>query len=174
MTKRKSGLGYRALFGLLAGAMLWTLSCSGDASAQSRATIDAGTTITVRTNEEIQGSNSDGRVFSGVVDQDVLNRGGNVAIPRGAEVELLVRNISKNQVALDLESVTVNGQRYGIRRTVSPTINGRTVSEPIGELVNSLAAGPRSARSSAQLPVAEKARRLAVELARQRELVPRS
>jgi hypothetical protein len=115
MTKCKSGLGYRALFGLLAGAMLWTVSFAGDASAQSRGTIDAGTTITVRTNEEINASNSDGRVFSGVVDQDVINRAGNVAIPRGAEVELLVRSISKDQVALDLDSVTINGQRYGIQ-----------------------------------------------------------
>ena len=115
MTKCKSGLGYRALFGLLAGAMLWTLSLAGDVNAQSRGTIDAGTTIAVRTNEEINASNSDGRVFSGVVEQDVVNRAGNVAIPRGADVELLVRSISKNQVALDLESVTVNGQRYSIQ-----------------------------------------------------------
>jgi hypothetical protein len=125
MTSCKSGLGYRALPSLLAGVMLWTLSFAGGANAQSLRTIDAGTTITVRTNEEIQGSNSDGRVFSGVVDQDVLNRGGNVAIPRGAEVELLVRNIAKNQVALDLESVTVNGQRYGIQSEDSVASNQR-------------------------------------------------
>jgi hypothetical protein len=49
------------------------------------------------------------------VDQDVVNRNGNVAIPRGANVELLVKKIAKNQIALDLESVTVNGQRYGIQ-----------------------------------------------------------
>jgi hypothetical protein len=54
-------------------------------------------------------------VFSGVVDEDVVNRGGNVAIPKGANVELLVKSVSKNQVALDLDSVTVNGQRYGIQ-----------------------------------------------------------
>jgi hypothetical protein len=115
MTSGKSRLGCRGLHGLLAGAMLWTLSFASGASAQSVGTIDAGTTITVRTNEEINASNSDGRVFSGVVDRDVVNRGGNVAIPRGANVELLVKNISKNEVALDLESVTVNGQRYGIQ-----------------------------------------------------------
>jgi hypothetical protein len=95
--------------------MLWTLSLASGTSAQSLGTIDAGTTITVRTNEEINASNSDGRVFSGVVDQDVVNRGGNVAIPRGANVELLVKNASKNEVALDLDSVTVNGRRYGVQ-----------------------------------------------------------
>jgi hypothetical protein len=95
--------------------MLWTLSFAGSANAQSLGTIDAGTTITVRTNEEINASNSDGRVFSGVVDQDVLNRSGNVAIPRGADVEMLVKSVANKQVALDLESVTINGQRYGIQ-----------------------------------------------------------
>jgi hypothetical protein len=63
MTRRRSGLGYRALPGLLAGAMLWTLSFASGASAQSVGTIEAGTTITVRTNEEINASNSDGGCF---------------------------------------------------------------------------------------------------------------
>jgi hypothetical protein len=115
MTKCKSGVGYWAISGLLAAAMLWTPSFAGGASAQSPGTIDAGTTISVRTNQEINAGNSDGRVFSGVVDQDVVNRGGSVAIPRGANVELLVKNISKNDLALDLDSVTVNGQRYSIQ-----------------------------------------------------------
>jgi len=95
--------------------MLWTLSFASGASAQSLGTIDAGTTITVRTNEEINAKNIDGRVFSGVVDEDVVNRGGNVAIPRGSNVELLVKSVANNQVALDLDSVTVNGQRYGVQ-----------------------------------------------------------
>src|SRR5437762_1315026 len=103
MTNFKSG--YRGLHCLLAGAVLWTLSFAIGASAQSSGTIDAGTTITVRTNEQINASKSDGRVFTGVVDQDVVNRSGNVAIPRGSNVELLVRKISNNEVALDLDSV---------------------------------------------------------------------
>src|SRR5690242_7101140 len=115
MTNCKSGFGYRACSVLLAGAMLWTMSCATNVSAQSVGTIEAGTTITVRTNEGINSGNSDGRVFSGVVDQDVVNNRGNVAIPRGANVELLVKRIANKQVALDLDSVTVNGQRYGIQ-----------------------------------------------------------
>jgi hypothetical protein len=42
----------------------------------------------------------------------VRNRNGNVAIPRGSDVELVVREISNNEVALDLNAITVNGQRY--------------------------------------------------------------
>jgi hypothetical protein len=95
--------------------MLWTLSFAGTASAQSARTIDAGTTITVRTNEQINANNNDGRVYSGVVEQDVINRGGNVAIPRGSNVELMVKNVANKQLALDLDSVTVNSQRYGIQ-----------------------------------------------------------
>jgi hypothetical protein len=145
--------------GVLAGVMLWTLSCAGGAGAQSLGTIDAGTSITVRTNEEINASNSDGRVFSGVVERDVIDRGGNVGIPRGANVELLVRNIAKNQVALDLDSVTVNGQRYGIQSqdsVISPQqadglgANKRTGTfvgggAAIGAIIGAIAGGGKGA-----------------------------
>jgi hypothetical protein len=113
----KSGLGF------LAGAVLWTLSFAAAVGAQSARTIDAGTTITVRTNEAINANSSDGRIFSGVVDQDVVNRGGSVAIPRGSNVELLVRTMSKNQVELDLDSVTTQsslGRRRASERTGAP------------------------------------------------------
>jgi len=77
-------------------------------------TIDAGTSITVRNNEEINAKDSDGRVFSGVVEKDVMNRQGMIAIPRGSEVEMVVKPTSNNEVALDLSSVSVNGHRYGV------------------------------------------------------------
>jgi len=122
MTSNKSRLPYRSPLGLMVGVILWTLFIPTSASSQLRyrdssslGTIDAGTTITVRTNEAINVSNSDGRVFSGVVDKDVISRSGSVAIPRGSDVELLVRNVSNNEVALDLDAVTVNGQRFGIK-----------------------------------------------------------
>jgi hypothetical protein len=143
MMNCKSGQGYRSLRILLAGAMLWTLSFAGGASAQSIGTIDAGTTIAVRTNEAIDASKSDGRVFSGVVDQDVVNSGGNVAIPRGANVEMLVKNISKNQFALDLDSVTVNGRRYGIQSddsVVSSQADGLGANKRTGKFVGGGAA----------------------------------
>ena len=138
MTKYKSGLDNRALRVLLAGAMLWTLSFAGGASAQSIGTIDAGTMIAVRTNEAINASNSDGRVFSGTVDQDVVNSGGNVAIPRGANVEMLVKTIAKNQFALDLDSVTVNGRRYGVQTqdsVVSSQADGLGANKRTGKFV---------------------------------------
>jgi len=110
----------KSLAALAAGAVLWTL-CLADAGYSQRVnrssrgnTIDAGTTIMVRTNDSISAKEDDGRVYSGVVDQDVRNRRGDIAIPRGSDVELVVRETSGNQVSLDLDSVTINGERYGI------------------------------------------------------------
>jgi len=113
-------LASRPLAVFMAFAMFWTLGVVNDASAQYRlkpdalATIDAGTTIAVRTDETIDSNAADGRVFTGSVDRDVLNRYGRVAIPQGAEVELIVRQISNTQLALDLDSIIVNNQRYGV------------------------------------------------------------
>ncbi len=95
----------KRLLGLLVVAAL--------AVAQAR-TISTGTSIAVRTNETIDVKKSDGRVFAGVVDQDVTDANGNVAIPRGSNAELIVRKASNKDFTLDLESVTVNGQRYAV------------------------------------------------------------
>ena len=80
----------------------------------ARATIDSGTTLAVRTNESIDVRAADGLVFLGTVDQDVLDTNGEVAIPRGSSAELLVRRSSDDEMILDLDSVTVNGQRYAV------------------------------------------------------------
>ncbi len=75
-----------------------------------------GTTITVRTNDSIDLRNpSDNRIFTGVVDRDVRDSSGNVAIRRGSNAELIVRNVGENEIAVDLESLTVGGRRYIVR-----------------------------------------------------------
>jgi len=94
--------------------------CSGEfavaaADERGRYTVLApGTVVSVRTNEYIRANSADYRVFSGVVDQDVRGTDGGLAIPRGSSVELIARTEPDNDLILDLESVTVNGQRYGI------------------------------------------------------------
>jgi len=116
----------------LAAAMV--LLTSGGASAQSGdrsglvGTIEAGTTINVRTSETINAKDSDGRMYDGVIDHDVTNRRGVVAIPKGSPVSLVVRNVDKGEVALDLESVTVKGQRY----SVDVDESGVTADQPEG------------------------------------------
>jgi hypothetical protein len=73
----------------------------------------------VRTNETIDVNRSDGRVFTGVVDQDVTDAGGRIAIPRGSNTELIATKASNRDLTLDLESVTVNGQQYAVTADAS-------------------------------------------------------
>jgi hypothetical protein len=89
------------------------VSGGGSSYAQTRR-IDAGSSISVRTNEAIDVRRNDGRVFSGAVNQDVINADGGLAIPRGSSVELIVKSISNQDLVIDLASVTVNGQRYAV------------------------------------------------------------
>src|SRR5262245_14411525 len=114
MMNIKSSTAGRPLTMLFAMLIAWTLCLAGNANAQRTATIDAGTAITVRTNETINARDSDGRIYSGVVAQDVIGRGGYVVLPEGSDVDLVVRQVSRNELALDLDSVVVNGQRYGV------------------------------------------------------------
>jgi hypothetical protein len=104
----------------LAGvAMIWTLGL-GNASAQSWQPlnyIDPGATIQVRTTRPIDASTVDSRVFTGIVDRDVRDANGGIAIPRGATAELVVRRGPNNELDLDLDSIDVNGQRYGVDAT---------------------------------------------------------
>jgi len=111
----KTNLDFLSLPRLLVMAMVLALLSATGVSAQfSSGTIDADTTITVRTNEAINARDTDGRVFSGIVERDVINRRGNVAIPQGSDVELIVKRTSNTEVALDLNAITVYGQRYGV------------------------------------------------------------
>jgi len=84
------------------------------AQGNSSAILPAGTSVAVRTTEDIEADESDGRVFRGVVDQDIVDRNGTVLIPRSSDVELIVRNISDTELAVDLDAITINGRRYGI------------------------------------------------------------
>jgi len=79
----------------------------------SRTTIDADTMLKIRTTEAIDVKTADGLIYKGTVDEDVLDRSGDVAIPEGSTVELMARK-SGSEMTLDLESVTVNGQRYAV------------------------------------------------------------
>ncbi|MBV9399759.1 MAG: DUF3011 domain-containing protein [Bryobacterales bacterium] len=77
-------------------------------------TIPAGTTIPVRTDERIDAVRLENRFYHATVDQDVWGLDGRLAIPRGSPVELTVRPGPGRDLIVDLESITVNGQRYGL------------------------------------------------------------
>ncbi len=94
---------------LLALPVLWT----GLQLSASAATITPGTQIAVRPDQPIEMARWDrGRIYTAHVIRDVQARDGDVAIPRGATAELIVRRTGENEYTLDLESITVNGNRY--------------------------------------------------------------
>ena len=79
--------------------------------------VPAGTEVTVRTNELIDSRDPDGRIYTGTLDRDVLDRDGRVAIPRGSQVELIDRGVGSHEMVLDLESIIANGRRYTVDAT---------------------------------------------------------
>ena len=86
-----------------------------DAQNNRYTVLAPGTAITVRPTEAIDVERKDYRVYTGIVDQDVRGTNGQLAIPRGSTAELIVRVQRDNDLILDLESVTVNGQRYAVK-----------------------------------------------------------
>ena len=81
--------------------------------------IEPGTVISVRTNRFISSNRADGRIFTGTVSQDVVGGNGQLAIPQGSNVELIVRTAPDGDLILDLESVMINGRRYGVDASVN-------------------------------------------------------
>ena len=68
----------------------------------------------MRINDQIGGDRADYRVYSGVIERDIRGENGHLAIPRGSTAELIVRTQRDGDLIVDLESVTVNGQRYAV------------------------------------------------------------
>ncbi|MBV8552797.1 MAG: hypothetical protein JOY54_15995 [Acidobacteriaceae bacterium] len=87
----------------------------GMVTAVHAETIAAGTVISVRTNDIIDAKGTgNGRVYSAEVDSDVLDGNNRIAIPRGSDVELMVRDIGNHTLALDLDAIVVHGKRYSV------------------------------------------------------------
>ena len=108
--------------------------------------IQPGTNVTVRTNEAIDVERKDNRVYTGVVDQDVRGDDGRLAIPRGSTVELIVRAARDNDLVLDLESVTVNGQRFAIR-TDPNRVESERDNSLVGSIVGAINGGQAQGRA---------------------------
>jgi hypothetical protein len=85
--------------------------------------IASGTQITVLADQAITAdANAVGKIHPGTISADVVDKSGNVAIPRGSKAQLVVvkdegqnvvtKAVNKNAVTLGLQSVTVNGRRH--------------------------------------------------------------
>jgi len=110
--------------------------------------LPAGTQISVRANEAISADTaSEGRSYSATINTDVVDSLGRIAIPRGSEARLLVRNVnpggtlSSGSLALDLQSVSVNGHPY----TVSTTDIEKGNDRGLGTLLGAIAGGGKGA-----------------------------
>lgn len=108
--------------------------------------LEPGTVIPVRSRDAIDVDRRDNRVYTGVVDQDVRGNNGRVAIPRGATVELMVRVERDNDMIIDLESVTVNGQRYAVR-TDSNRVGSQRDDSLIGGIIGAISGGEAHGRA---------------------------
>ena len=154
LIQQTSGTGCRpATWGYDTGGVWVDRGCQAEFDISGRAgnqrdgetptvkTIAAGTSILVRNSETIDVMKSDGRVFAGVVDQDVFDENGDVTIPRGSYAKLIVKNASDQYLAVDLELVEVNGLRYLVTTNGDRTEGERRASTGpnprAGDLVDS-------------------------------------
>lgn len=97
-----------------ANAAILTLTLAYSLAAQVDR-VPKGTDIVVRTDETINTKYpSDSRIYRGSIERDVLDKTGKVAIRRGSQAELILRDVSDNELVLDLESVIVDGTRYTV------------------------------------------------------------
>jgi Ca2+-binding EF-hand superfamily protein len=81
--------------------------------------ISSGTEFIVRSNETIDSKTASvGQHFSAIIERDILDSTGNMAIPKGSDAELVIRQTedggmtSASELVLDVDSVTVAGKRY--------------------------------------------------------------
>lgn len=104
---------------VIVGLGLSTLALSAQSNWDQRRNLytrlEPGMTIPVRTNDSIEAGRADYRVYNGTVDQDVRGDNNRLAIPRGSSAELIVRAQRDGDLVLDLESVSVNGERYAVK-----------------------------------------------------------
>ncbi len=118
----------------------------------SYSTIPSGTQLAIRTNEVIDSKTATvGQRFSAVTYADVLNSSGAVVIPKGSDVELVIRSTARSDLVLDIDSLVVAGRRYVVstgdleqkggqsiganRRTAEMVGGGAAVGAIIGAIV---------------------------------------
>jgi len=125
----------------------------------------AGSQISIRTNEAIDSAKAvEGRAYDAQVAKDVHDASNNVAIPRGAQAELVIVSASKggrirgaSDLVLDLRSITVSGQKYeldaadiGKRGKEGVGANKRTATytgggAAVGAIIGAIAGGGKGA-----------------------------
>jgi len=95
-------------------------------------TLRQGTDIKVRADQAIDATSAQGgRFYNGTVSQDVKDANGNIVIPSGSPAQLVVTDGDKaNEIAINLSSVTVNGQSFSL---ASNTLNNGGGKDGLGK-----------------------------------------
>ena len=102
------------------GHSAWHASCVFAAEIDR---IPRGTEITVRTEGPIRLNHWDrGRIYPAEVARNVYATDGDLAFPRGARADLIVREVAPHEMALDLDSVVVHGRRFVVDTTGKASI----------------------------------------------------
>lgn len=127
--------------------------------------LQLGTKITVRNDKLIDSSTvTEGQVFSGDVQKDVLDNAGNVVIPARSMVEIVIKSASKggkirgaSDLVLSLKSVEINGKVYDVNTTDISQVgkagigaNKRTATytggaAAVGAIIGAIAGGGKGA-----------------------------
>lgn len=126
--------------------------------------VPQGAEIVVRTNEAIDSTSAtEGRRFSGTVEQDAKGPAGQVLIPKGSPAELTVSKVSSGgttgspEVALALHSIDIGGHRYLVNSADVQQGNDRGIGKnkrtgeyigggaALGTLIGAVAGGGKGA-----------------------------
>jgi hypothetical protein len=139
-------------------------SDTSQANTGTSMTVPVGSEIAVRTNETIDSNSAqEGQRFSAVLASDVVGSSGEVLIPKGADAQLVLRQVSTGgttgspDLTLDLQSITVGGHGYevstsdleqkgntglGKNRRTATMVGGGAV---LGTLLGAIAGGGKGA-----------------------------
>ncbi len=124
----------------------------------------AGTELDVRTVETIDSRNSGAdQVFSATVERSVTNASGRVIVPEGSSAQLVIRQMSSGgatgspEMALDIQSITVDGRRYLVSTTDVTLASGTGIGKnkrtaeavgggaALGTIIGAIAGGGKGA-----------------------------
>lgn len=133
------------------------LFCGLAGVGMAQDSIPAGTRIAVRTIDRIRMNNADGQIFPATVANDIADRDGRIIARAGTNAELIIRRLDRDQMAIDLDSITIGGHRYAV--TANEDVrnekkgvgaNGRTGkfvggTAIVGTLLGAIAGGGRGA-----------------------------
>lgn len=91
------------------------------AATTSASEIPAGTTVAIRTNEniEVRAEDAGTRTYSGEMAQDVVTQDGRTLVPKGSPVQLSVVSneggtLGTDKLLLAMQSITINGRTYNV------------------------------------------------------------